>query len=105
MVEEAILLEYEADVAAHTKAFRGYMAKGTDNGLMALEQKALANSTNSGADGGFAVPKVIDSLIESLVVNISPIRALANVVQISVGASRFVQADLRNLAGLAPMEG
>lgn len=73
----------EADAAEHKKAFRGYMSKGIDTGLAALEQKALAISTNSGADGGYAVPKVIDSMMESLVVNISPIRAIANVVQIS----------------------
>jgi HK97 family phage major capsid protein len=67
----------------HKKAFRGYMAKGTETGLMDLEQKALAISTNSGADGGYAVPKAIDSLIESFVVNISPIRQIASVVQTS----------------------
>lgn len=69
----------------HKQAFRGFMAKGVTDGLLALEQKALANSTNSGADGGYAVPKVIDSMMESLVVNISPIRQIANVVQTSTG--------------------
>jgi HK97 family phage major capsid protein len=73
----------DADAAEHKKAFRGYMAKGTDAGLLDLEKKALASTTNSGADGGYAVPKAIDAMIESLVVNISPIRQLANVVQIS----------------------
>jgi HK97 family phage major capsid protein len=71
------------DEVAHKAAFRGYMAKGVDTGLSALEQKALAISTNAGADGGFAVPKVIDSMMEALVVNISPIRQIANVQQIS----------------------
>lgn len=73
----------EADQAEHKKLFRGYMAKGNDAGLSVAEQKALAISTNAGADGGYAVPKVIDSMIESLVVNISPIRQIANVVQTS----------------------
>ena len=71
--------------AEHKKAFRNYLAKGNVDGLSALEQKALANSTNSGADGGYAVPKVIDSMMEALVVNISPIRQIANVVQTSTG--------------------
>ena len=75
--------EEKATAAEHKKAFRGYMAKGNDTGLAALEQKALAISTNAGADGGYAVPKVIDSMMEALVVNISPIRSLANVVQTS----------------------
>lgn len=75
----------EVDTEEHKKAFRGYMAKGNDAGLADLERKAMANSTNSGADGGYAVPKVIDSMIESLVVNISPIRQIASVQQTSTG--------------------
>jgi HK97 family phage major capsid protein len=71
----------EADVEEHTKAFGGYMRKGTDFDK-GLEVKALAISTNSGADGGYAVPKVIENEIEALVVNISPIRGIAKVVQI-----------------------
>ncbi len=95
--------EEKATAAEHKKAFRGYMAKGNDTGLAALEQKALAISTNAGADGGYAVPKVIDSMMEALVVNISPIRSLANVVQTSTndyhklvnlkGASSAVAAE------------
>lgn len=64
----------------HKKAFRGYMTKGVDFDK-ALEAKALNIST--GADGGYAVPKVVDSMIESLAVNISPIRSIATVQQIS----------------------
>lgn len=72
----------DAAVGEHKEAFNGYMRKGVeyDKGL---ESKALAISTNTGADGGYAVPKVIDDLIESIVVNISPIRQIANVRQIS----------------------
>jgi len=71
----------EADVTEHKAAFGKYMRKGIEFDL-SLEQKALAISTNSGADGGYAVPKVIDSMIDSTVVNISPIRSIAKVVQI-----------------------
>lgn len=71
----------EADVTEHKAAFGKYMRKGVEFDL-ALEQKALAISTNSGADGGYAVPKVIDSSIDALVVNISPIRSIAKVIQI-----------------------
>jgi HK97 family phage major capsid protein len=72
----------DMDVKAHSEAFDKMIRKGTAFDV-AMEQKALGISTNSGADGGYAVPKVIDSSIESLVVNISPIRSLAQVVQIS----------------------
>jgi len=63
----------------------------------ARESKALASTTSSGADGGYAVPKVIDSTIENLVMNISPIRAEANVVQI--GTNDYHK--LVNLKGMA----
>ncbi len=66
--------------AEHKSAFGGYMRKGKEYDL-ALEQKAL-NISASG-DGGFAVPKVIDGMIDSLIVNISPIRSIATVQQIS----------------------
>lgn len=65
----------------HKTAFRKYLAKGTVDGLSDLEQKAF--SIGSSPDGGYAVPKVIDSMMEALVVNISPIRQIANVVQTS----------------------
>jgi HK97 family phage major capsid protein len=68
--------------ADHKAAFDLMMRKGTAFDL-SLEQKALGITTNSGADGGYAVPKVIDADIESLVINISPIRAIASVRQVS----------------------
>lgn len=66
----------------HKEAFGGYMRKGREYDL-GIEQKALAISTNGGADGGFAVPKVIDAMIQDLLVNISPIRSIASIQQIS----------------------
>jgi HK97 family phage major capsid protein len=66
--------------AEHRKAFRNYLCKGIDFDR-SIETKAL--SISSGPDGGFAVPKVIDAMIEATIVNISPIRGLAQVVQVS----------------------
>ena len=66
--------------AEHQKAFNGYLRKGIDFDK-SIEQKAL--SVGSGPDGGYAVPKVIDGMIDAIAVNISPIRALASVQQIS----------------------
>jgi HK97 family phage major capsid protein len=82
---------------AHRKGFDAYIRKnrGTGGELFDLEVKAWsallglsenetkALSISSGPDGGFAVPKVIDAMIEATLVNISPIRALASVVQVS----------------------
>lgn len=64
----------------HKKAFGGYMRKGIEFDR-SIEHKSLGIS--AGPDGGFAVPKVIDGMIDSLAVNISPIRSIAQVQQIS----------------------
>ena len=55
------------------KDFDEFMRRGETKGL----------SAGSGPDGGFAVPKVIDGMMASLAVNISPIRAISQVQQIS----------------------
>lgn len=60
------------------KAFNNYLRTGDK-----MELKALATGTNGGADGGFAVPKAIDSMIESVLFKQSPIRRYANVVPIT----------------------
>jgi HK97 family phage major capsid protein len=70
----------DENAEAHRKAFDGYLRKGVEFDRD-LEVKALA--TVAGPDGGFAVPKVIDGMIEEVAVNISPIRQIASVVQIS----------------------
>ena len=69
----------EAD-EEHRKAFDGYFRKGT---MFDLELEAKSLNIGAGDAGGFAVPKVIDGMIEELVVNISPIREIASVQQIS----------------------
>lgn len=66
----------------HKQAFSGYMRKGAEFDH-SIEAKALATGTNSGADGGYAVPKVIDSMISEFLVNVSPMRQVASVVQVS----------------------
>jgi HK97 family phage major capsid protein len=70
--------EKTVEVTAETKAFRHFLRTGDDR-----EIKSLAITTNAGADGGYAMPKVLENMIEELVVNISPIRQIAHVVQIS----------------------
>lgn len=67
------------DEVKHRDAFDGFMRKGADEGLADLQVKALSVGVN--ADGGFAVPKVIDSAVYSLAADISPIRGLATVVR------------------------
>jgi HK97 family phage major capsid protein len=68
-----------------------YLRKGMDLGF---EQKKLTVGT--GSEGGFAVPREIDSLIERTLVALSPIRSIANVVRIG-------SANYRKLVAIGPM--
>lgn len=80
-----------ADEQKHSDAFNNYARKGIETGLEDLQLKALNMGVD--ADGGFAVPKVVDAQVLSLVKNISPIRALATVVTTST-------ADYRKLVNV-----
>lgn len=59
-----------------------YLRKGLDWGI---ETKRFTVSTSS--EGGFAVPREIDDMIETTLKSISPIRQIANVVK--VGSSQY----------------
>lgn len=71
----------------HRGAFKGYVTKGTQYDESGYEYQAgiaiKSLATTSGPDGGFAVPKVIDGMIDEVAVNVSPIRQIAAVQQIS----------------------
>lgn len=71
-------------VAERDPAMGAYLRKGVTAGL---ETKALTETTNSGADGGYAVPLQIDAIVQATLRDISPIRRIANVVQ--VGTSNY----------------
>lgn len=64
-------------VEAETKAFDSYLR----NGVITPEMKAMSAGTLS--EGGYTVPKVIDSEIRKLLVNISPMRSVARVISVS----------------------
>lgn len=67
--------------AEHKKAFGAFLRKGREDGLREIEQKALTIGT--AADGGYALPEEIASVIQAKLVDISPIRAIATQVQVS----------------------
>ncbi|WP_267435399.1 phage major capsid protein [Sphingomonas sp. GM_Shp_1] len=70
--------------AAKSGAFDGYVRSGTT-----VELKAFTGTT--GDSGGFAVPREIDAAIASVLKNVSPIRAIANVVTVgSAGYRKLV---------------
>ena len=69
-----------ADIA-HKSAFDGYVRKGDSHGLLALEAKAL--SAGTGADGGFLVPPETERTVNAALRDVSPIRAISGVRQVS----------------------
>ncbi|WP_374764273.1 phage major capsid protein [Yunchengibacter salinarum] len=70
--------------AEHKAAFlEGFLAKGDDSRIRALEHKAL--STSTGGDGGYAVPEEIDHAIEKQLVDLSPLRRHVTVRTVTSG--------------------
>jgi HK97 family phage major capsid protein len=65
----------------HRAAFDGYIRKGETGGLLAIESKAL--SVGSGPDGGYLVPAETETTVNMALKEISPIRAIASVRQVS----------------------
>lgn len=75
--------------AEGTTAFGdAYLRKGLDSGF---ESKRL--SVGTGSEGGLAVPLEIDQRIETMLNQISPIRALADVVKIGSSSYRKLVAS------------
>lgn len=69
------------ETAEHKAAFYDrYVRRGLEQNLAELEAKSLSIGVD--ADGGYAVPEELDHGIEKLLRDISPIRRIANVVQI-----------------------
>lgn len=69
------------EAAEHKAAFYDrYVRRGLEQNLAELEAKSLSIGVD--ADGGYAVPEELDQGIEKLLRDISPIRRIANVVQI-----------------------
>lgn len=86
---DTIVLPPERPVLAATpvaaaRGFDGYLRRGET-----VELKSFTGTTN--ADGGFAVPREIDGVIDATLKAISPIRRIANVVQVgSAGYRKLV---------------
>ncbi len=65
----------------HRAAFDGYIRKGEAGSLLEIESKAL--SVGSGPDGGSLVPAETEQTVNMALKDISPIRAIASVRQVS----------------------
>jgi len=65
----------------HAEAFEDYVRKGESRSLRDLEGKAL--SVGSDPDGGYLVPEETETAVNRALKDISPIRAIAGVRQVS----------------------
>ena len=65
----------------HKAAFEAYVRRGDTHPMRSLEGKAL--SVGTGADGGYVVPDETERSINRAVRDISPIRAIAGIRQVS----------------------
>lgn len=65
----------------HKAAFEGYVRRGDHRQLRDLEEKSLSIGTNS--DGGYLVPPETEAAVNRALRNLSPIRSIAGVRQVS----------------------
>lgn len=77
-----------------------YLRRGIESGL---ETKAVGSSSD--AIGGYAVPREIDQVIGDTLKSVSPIRAIANVVQVGSAGYRKLIASGGTPSGWVGFEG
>jgi len=65
----------------HKSAFETYVRRGAEGALQQLQAKSLSVATDS--DGGYLVPAETETVINASLRDISPIRAIAGVRQVS----------------------
>jgi HK97 family phage major capsid protein len=65
----------------HKNAFESYVRRGDESGVRSLEAKA--HSIGSASDGGYLVPPELETGISARLAQISPIRSISTVRQVS----------------------
>lgn len=87
-----------ADGSARRAFVDGYLRRGQE-----VELKSLSGSVL--ADGGYAIPREIDSVIDATLKSISPIRGVANVVQVGSAGYRKLVTSGATASGWAAETG
>lgn len=75
---------YDAQQSAHGKAFSAFIRKGIESDLLALERKAM--TVGSDPEGGYMVPHELSQRIVMRQRDLTPMRQLATVMEISSDA-------------------
>lgn len=85
-----------SDDLAHKSAFDTWLREGNDSELKAVERKALSTTGSAGADGGFAIPKVLDQTVQSILRASASLRQIANVITVPSGYRKLVSVHGAN---------
>ena len=72
---------FDPDRMAHKSAFDAYVRKGETHGLASMEKKALTVGTDS--EGGYLVPDQTEREIGRLLAEISPMRAISAIREVT----------------------
>lgn len=75
---------YDPNADEHSKAFSAFVRKGQDAGLIALERKAMTAGTDP--EGGYLVPTDLAQRIVQRQRDLTPLRTLATVMDVSSDA-------------------
>lgn len=82
----------DGSILNQARQFRTFLETGEGLRRQAGEQRAIL-ATGTGAQGGFALPEILSRTIQDQLINVSPIRAIAQVQQITSN-------DYKQLVGL-----
>jgi HK97 family phage major capsid protein len=91
---------FGADQLAHRSAFAAYVRKGETAGLSSLDVKALDMGA-PGAAGGYLVPDSTEREIGRLLAQVSPMRAIAQIREVTVATYKKPFATTGMVAGWA----
>lgn len=78
----------------HKRAFTGYLRSGNEQNLNIIEQKSLSSVNDS--DGGYLITRQVSKNITQILQDISPMRQLASIEQISSSSLDIIE-DYENV--------
>ncbi len=99
LIQESIIKNNRPSLAAageykfsqnieHKKAFNNYIRKGIESNLINIEKKSLSNTSDS--DGGYFITRELEHNLVNRLKEISPLRRLASIQQISSDALEII---------------
>jgi HK97 family phage major capsid protein len=90
--------EYDFEEDEYTEAFKSYVKKGDETGVLKMQTKALSQHVDSQEAGILTTQRIARELKVNLE-RLSPMRRLANVTEISTDALEIVEYASQDVAG------